>query len=119
PGGGEGKGPNLSNRHPPKFGIASDNFVNLDRKYGRQLQHWNGVDLSLNARPRNGLLIQGGVSTGRTSTDNCAVLAALPESTPAGVFAANTSSYCHIDTPFLSRFAGLASYTIPKIAVQV
>jgi hypothetical protein len=113
PGGGANTVSNLFNVKPARFGIATDNFVTLDRNYGRQLQHWNGVDLSVNARPRNGLLVQGGVSTGRTSTDNCAVLAALPESNPTGL------PYCHVDTPFLSRWAGLASYTIPRIAVQV
>ena len=28
----------------------------------------------MNARPRAGVMVQGGVSTGRTSTDNCDVL---------------------------------------------
>jgi Carboxypeptidase regulatory-like domain len=103
----------LYNVKPAKFGIATDNFVTLDRKYGGQMQHWNGVDMMVNARPRNGLLVQGGVSTGRTSTDNCEVLAKLPESNPLG------APYCHVDTPFLSRWAALASYTIPRVDVQV
>jgi hypothetical protein len=39
----------------------------------RQIQHWNGVDVNVNLRARNGVFVQGGTSTGRTSTDNCEV----------------------------------------------
>ena len=53
---------------PPK---ADDFFVTLSDKYGKQIERWDGVDISLNARPRSGLTIQGGISTGRTLTDNC------------------------------------------------
>ena len=37
-------------------------------------RHWNGVDFSANARLQNGVMLQGGVSTGRTTTDNCDVI---------------------------------------------
>ena len=33
------------------------------------------MDFSANARLQNGLVLQGGVSTGRTTTDNCEVIA--------------------------------------------
>ncbi len=54
--------------------------------FGKQTEHWNGMDFSANARLQNGLVLQGGVSTGRATTDNCevisnsqgAVFAALP-----------------------------------------
>ena len=36
----------------------------------------------MSARPRNGLLFQGGINTGKTVTDNCAVRALLPEISP-------------------------------------
>ena len=41
-----------------------------------QYQRYNGVTLDVSARPRNGLLFQGGINTGKTVTDNCAVRAA-------------------------------------------
>ena len=44
-----------------------------------QIQHWNGVDFNANARLQNGILLQGGISTGRTSTNNCDVVALVPE----------------------------------------
>jgi hypothetical protein len=39
---------------------ADDFFVTLSDKYGKQIERWDGVDISLNARPRTGLTIQGG-----------------------------------------------------------
>ena len=34
--------------------------------FGKQTETWNGVDLSVNARLQNGLMVQGGFNTGRT-----------------------------------------------------
>ena len=42
------------------------------------IDHWNGVDVTINARPRAGMLLQGGLSTGRRSTDNCEVAEKVP-----------------------------------------
>ena len=42
-------------------------------------ENWHGIDVSVNARLRNGLTVQGGTSTGRRLQDNCDVRAALPE----------------------------------------
>ena len=44
-----------------------------------QFENWNGVDVTVNARLRNGLTLQGGVSTGKTMEDNCEIVAKLPE----------------------------------------
>jgi hypothetical protein len=93
------------------FGRAADNFTTLADNYGKQISHWNGVDVSANARLRNGVFIQGGTSTGRTSTDNCEILAVLPEISPSGV------PYCHQDANWLTQFKGAASYTVPRIDV--
>ena len=69
--------------------------------------------------------MQGGFSNGRTVTDNCEVVAKVPESllgaAPFGV--ANTSwlpaQSCHLETGFLTQYRGLGSYTIPKIDIRV
>ena len=108
----------LYNLNPAKFGVPADNFLTSASNYGKQIEHWNGVDVSLSARPRQGLLLQGGFSTGRTSTDNCAIVAKLPEMI-ATVNTAMPLEYCHVDTLFLTQAKGLASYTIPKVDVQV
>jgi len=94
------------------FGRPADNFTTLADNYGKQISHWNGVDVNINARLANGLFLQGGTSTGRTSTDNCEILEALPEVSPLGV------PYCHQDTNWLTQVKGAASYTIPRIDVS-
>jgi hypothetical protein len=79
-----------------------------------QIQHWNGVDINVNARLKNGVLLQGGISTGRNSTNNCAVVALVPESL------GNTAqSDCAVTEPFETQAKVIAVYTVPKIAVQV
>src|SRR5439155_977385 len=48
--------------------------------------------------------------------DWCAVRAAVPENTVAGV-SWTLNPYCHVESPFQTSFNGLASYVIPKIDV--
>jgi hypothetical protein len=71
---------NLYNLNPNRVGQV-DNFFTFASNYGQQIERWQGVDVSANTRI-SGLVLQGGVSTGRTSTDNCDILAALPELAP-------------------------------------
>jgi hypothetical protein len=76
--------------------------------YGTQIEHWNGVDVSAQARLTGGLLLQGGVSTGMTTTDNCDVLAKLPENVGS-----TSMQFCHVETPWLPQFKFGGSYTLP------
>ncbi len=75
----------------------------------KQIQHWNGVDVSLNARLQNGLLLQGGTSTGRTYTNNCEVSLLLPET-----LGTNPQSFCEVTEPWLTQFKAVAAYTLPR-----
>ncbi len=68
----------LYNVVPAKFGQVQ-NLNTLSDKYGKQIDHWNGFDVSINARLQNGLVLQGGVGTGKQVEDNCEVVAKLPE----------------------------------------
>ena len=109
---------------PAKFG-GTNNLVTAASNYGTQTEHWNGVDLNVEARLRNSLTLQGGFSNGRTVTDNCEIVAKVPESLlgAAAFGVANTSwlpaQSCHLETPFLTQYRGLGSYSIPKIDVRV
>jgi len=91
-------------------GIPVDNFQTFANNYGSQYEHWNGVDLNVNARLQKGVLVAGGFSTGRTSTDNCDVVPKLDNPSPL---------YCHIDTNFLTQVKAFGSYTIPRVDVTV
>ena len=111
---------------PAKFGVPADNFITMASKYGKQTEHWNGVDITLNARPRSGALLQGGLSTGRASTDNCEVVNQLPE-IRLGLGALGTSNanvwmpseFCHVQEGLRTQVKFVGSYTIPRMDVQV
>jgi carboxypeptidase family protein len=110
--------------NPALFGRIN-NLVTFANNYGNQTEHWNGVDLNVDARLMNSLTLQGGFSTGRTVTDSCDIVAKVPEALNgmAAFGTANTSwmpaTDCHLQTPFLTRYQGLGSYTVPKIDVRL
>jgi hypothetical protein len=118
PGGGGNELCGLYNVKPAKFGVASQTLTTLSSKYGKQIEHWNGVDVSVDARLTRGVRVQAGVSSGRTSTDNCQVVEKLPE-----LIATDTTAlpkdYCHMDSPFLTQVKGMGSYTVPRADVQI
>jgi hypothetical protein len=108
------------------FATAPSYFITLADTYGKWSDQYNGVNTSLNARLQNGVLVQGGFSTGRVVLDDCNLVAQLPEMlhtlvgnpTRAGVFAARPLERCKENNGWRTSLQGLASYTIPKIDVQ-
>ncbi len=87
----------------------------------RQVDHWNGIDVTVNARLQNGLLLQGGTSTGRRYTNNCDVTAkyqemlASPPAPPGGVSAGDRpQAFCETTDPFRTQVKGTAAYTLPR-----
>jgi len=84
------------------------------KKYGKQTEMWHGIDLTMNVRPQGGLFFGGGLSTGRLTTDNCEIVAKLPETTPL-----TPAAFCHVQEPWLTQFKAIASYIVPKVDVQV
>ena len=71
------------------------------------------MDFSVNARPRTGLLFQGGFSTGYATRDNCEILAKLPEMAPLNY------PYCHVHEAFLTQVKALGSYALPRVDVLI
>jgi hypothetical protein len=137
PGGGGYTVSGLYNLVPTRIGLV-DELAQSYKNFGDQTENWQGIDLSVVARLRNGLTVQGGTSTGRRLADACGVRAQLPElgSAPTGLtnssvtanvnalgggpFALSVNNpYCRIAEPYRTDFRGLASYTIPKADVQV
>jgi hypothetical protein len=128
PGGG-GNQLTFYNINPNKFGQTQNNYT-LSDKFGNEYEHWNGFDISVNARLANGLRFQAGTGTGRTVIDNCGIIAQLPEmlswgATNAAAVAANgnqpqlAQEFCHLQEPWMTGFKGLVFYTIPKADVQI
>ena len=93
----------------------------LSDKFGNQIEHWNGVDFGINARLQNGLTLQGGIGTGRTSTNNCDILKALPEmisgNTTGGV--QDSLAYCDLQEPMITQGKLVAIYRVPRVDVQI
>ena len=126
PGGGGYPIAGLYDLNPAKFGLPANNLRTYSDKYGDQTEYWHGVDLSANARLDNGVLVQGGISTGKTVLDICDVASQIPEMM-FGYAALNVlnnaawtpAQYCSQSSPFLTQVKMLATYTIPKIDVRV
>ncbi len=108
PGGGGYQISELYNLKPAKFGLPTDVLFTASENIGKQIRHWNGVDLSVNARSLRGVLLRGGMSTGRFSTDTCDLVTKLNNPSPL---------YCHSNNKFLTDVKLLASYTIPRVDV--
>jgi hypothetical protein len=77
-------------------------------------------------RPQRGFSLQGGLSSGRTTMDNCEVAAQVPESltglpvlNDVNTGAQFPAQYCRQQSPFLTQVKFLGSYEIPKIDVLV
>jgi hypothetical protein len=82
--------------------------------------------VGVNGRLR-GVLLQGGVSTGKTMRDNCDIVKSAPSS--IGTVTANdgldrggnnpNGTFCHNETPFLTQVKANASYTLPWQEIQI
>ena len=102
-------------------------FITLSNNYGKQTEHFDGVNTTVNARLQNGLLLQGGFGTGRQVTNDCDVVDDLPEMlhsffgdpTRLFFFAARPRDFCEQNNGWRTSVQGLAAYTIPKIDVQI
>jgi len=116
----------LYNVKEAMFSTPADNYITFANNYGKQTEHWDGFDVLVNVRPQNGVSLQGGLSSGRTTMDNCEVAARLPEiltglpvlnDVNAGV--QFPAQYCRQQSPLLTQVKFLGSYDIPKIDVLI
>ena len=123
PGGGGNQICGLYDIKPSAFGRV-DNVVTQSSNYGRGVTEvFNGVDLTLQARFGGGAQVGGGLSTGRTVNDTCA-LNALPQVGPTFVLWGNdllpatapivprTDEFCANKRP-ATQFKLLAIYPLP------
>ncbi len=124
PGGGNYNIPGLYDVNPGLFG-QTNNLLNIAADYGAVSSTYNGVELSVNARIRGGLQLQGGSSIGSQVIDSCEVRAKLPEQVATnspitgGVAYNPLNPYCRNAPGITNRMTALATYTVPKIDVQL
>jgi hypothetical protein len=103
----------------PNVSALTNNVTKLASDAGgKYAQVYNGFLLNISARPRNGLVFQGGVGSGTQRTDYCEVRAASPEWTVIGAQSPN-NPWCNTSTGFITRYTGLGSYTVPKVDLLV
>src|SRR3990172_8395952 len=90
---------------PTAFGQV-DNLVTQESHYGKQVQVFNGVDVTLTTRCGQGGQLSGGLSAGRTVTDNCFVVDSPQQARPG---------FCHVSPPWSSgtQVKFLVVYPLP------
>ena len=121
PGGGGYAVSGLYNVVTSRFGQTSNN-ITLTNDFGGRSQIYNGVLMNFSARLL-GATFQGGINTGKTVQDDCAVRTQIPElnnvaagvSPAVGVGNPNPNS----DPGFITKMTGLGSYTVPKVEVLI
>ena len=111
---GAASGETLTGLYNVNQNVASsvNSVQTLSSDFGKYSQMYNGILMNVSARPRNGFVFQGGFNTGTTRTDLCEVKAQVPESDP-------TNPWCNTSTGWITRYTGLASYTLPRVDVLV
>ena len=128
PGGGGYTVSGLSDVSSTKFSSVN-NYYTFASNYGEMTEHWNGLDVGVNTRLGRGVILSGGLSSGRTVTDNCAVLAQSPEALTGTAATGTTTTvalatttvnvpYCHSNSGFVTQGRFAASYMIPIVQVQ-
>ena len=93
---------------------ATSNYRTFQRDFGDENYSWQGIDFTANSRMRNGLVLQGGFSTGGGHRDLCDIWAALPE-----LVGSAQVTDCKVDEDWQMNWRGLVTYTIPRADVLV
>ena len=117
-------GKTVSGIYDQNRAVVNRQVIKSASNFGNQYGHWNGFDVNVDARLRDGLFLQGGFSTGKTLSDTCDVIDDVPEAllaaAPAGIQptlatagALLPAAFCHQESPFLTNFKGLVSYALP------
>jgi hypothetical protein len=116
---------------------APQNVIKDASQFGKQKGHWNGFDVSVDARLRNNLYVQGGAGIGKSLSDICEIVDDVPEAllAPAAASAGiqalirdtafgsggawNSKADCRQETPWQAQYKALGSYTLPWYDVRV
>jgi hypothetical protein len=110
---------------------GTQNYITFEDDFGGDHTiKWQGVDVTVNARLRQGLTLQVGTQTGRSVEESCGLSATADTTVGAGLQPGRGETLtnlgilkdqrnCHDTDPFQTTIRGLASYTVPKVDVLV
>lgn len=116
----------LYDRKPRAVGL-SDTFLTNMNNFGDQKDAWHGIDLKVDARPGAGLFLQGGLSTGKTSSNVCDITPNYPQISLGGTgtqvqllgsltgrtLAEQPADFCDQESAWLTQVKFLGSYLLP------
>jgi hypothetical protein len=108
----------LFDLNPDKRGAVANYVTGADR-YGRQIEHWNGIDAGVSIRLAR-LMMQGGVSSGRSTVDLCDLASQLPEilGAPAAVAGGRATPWsleqCHMDSRLQTQAKAMGVYRFAR-----
>jgi hypothetical protein len=115
---------------PALFGVT-DNLRTQASNYGKRIENYNGIDVTLTMRFAQGGYVSGGVSVGRTVTDACDLIKKVPEAlfgvdsqvsnTVPGTLSSGTANswspaqFCRVSQPWSAGTQAkfLAVYPLP------
>jgi hypothetical protein len=135
PGGGGNQICGLYDVDPARFGQVQGQ-VSQASKFGEWTEVYHGIDLTVNARIKSGVFLTGGMSTGRTEVNNCAVMLGNPQTlfvSPTSVVSTQiifgpgtitaprgTTAFCNTVNPWAAqtqvKFSG--NYVLPWWGLQ-
>jgi len=99
--------------------VAPQRTLIRERDLGAERQSvWDGFDVTMNARFRNGLTAQIGTTTGRGKVNTCEVDTRYNQVVGNNITGPNPRGCSNVE-PWQTTLRGLTSYTVPKIDVLV
>ena len=104
PNGGEYAIPGFTDQNPNTLGRPEEVETTGANTFGGRSETWRGFDLTADARLQD-LTLRGGLSTGSTSFDRCALAAGVPETVDG--------QFCETSTNWLTQVQLLGSYSFP------
>lgn len=122
PGGGGNQLCGLYDVKPSKFG-ATDNVATFVDNFGKESMVYDGIDLTMNIRLPNGVLVAGGTNTERTRDNFCYATSdptlgqlSLSPGARGGAYptgAPRTEAFCDVRPPFLTQYKFYGAYPLP------
>jgi hypothetical protein len=102
PGGGGQQICGLYNLNPSKVGLV-DNVQTFAKNYGKYVEHYKGMDLSVNVRV-GGVRLRGGVAVLKSLTDMCDVVSKVDNP---------STRFCRSESPYQRSWKFYGSYMLP------